>query len=385
MKPSEFDELVRQKFEQNDFEYNPQNWNLLSKKLEGNAKNRRINLMWWMPLIGVAASVTMAMGITTIIKNAAPESSEIKVEVTKSQTLQTENKKKTEIPKILVDSAIENTTNIGITYKKVNTVITKTDSNSIGISMAAFTNNYSFTTKKGQKKSFNTIDLLAKNEDGNLKKKIKEQPENKNYTFKQEETTYKCPKASIIISGGYNYGNLNNGYMIGATARRMINDKVYVESDIAFTSSNNTQRNEYIVYTHGNAARGSSRIAYASDIVNVNGITKISEQSYNLNYAQVTPSLGYKLMKRMNIGVGPDFQQMLVDNRPEPSKTYKGNIEVAPIFDIGFMAKSEYALSKKIKAAIYYREGINNIITPTNKYIDRNYVQCQIKWAVFNK
>ncbi len=385
MKPSEFDELVRQKFEQNDFEYNPQNWDLLTRKLEGNAKNRRISLMWWMPLVGVAASVTMAMGITTIIKNAAPESSEIKTEVSKSETPQSENKKKTELPKLLVDSLNENTANIGIASKKETIIITKSDSNSIGISMSAFTNNYSFTNKKDQKKTFNNYDLLAKKEDDNIKKKIKEQACNKNYTFKQEETAYKCPKASIIISGGYNYGNLNNGYMIGATARRMINDKVYVESDIAFTSSNNTQRNEYIVYTHGSAARGSSRIAYASDITNVNGITKVSEQSYNLNYAQVTPSLGYKLMKRMNIGLGPDFQQMLVDNRPEPSKTYKGNIEVAPVFDIGFMAKSEYALSKKIKAAIYYREGINNIITPTNKFIDRNYVQCQIKWAVFNK
>ena len=115
------------------------------------------------------------------------------------------------------------------------------------------------------------------------------------------------------------------------------------------------------------------------------GVLKTATQSYSLYYAQVTPSIGYKLAKRVSVGVGPDFQQMLVDNRPEINTAERGNIKVAPVFDMGFMGKTEVAVTKNIKAAVYYREGINNVITPTNKYIDRNYLQFQIKCAILNR
>ena len=137
---------------------------------------------------------------------------------------------------------------------------------------------------------------------------------------------------------------------------------------------------------HGMAAKYSS--AESNKTVAVPTAVSVMKQedvTYNLSYAQVTPSIGYQLMKRMSIGVGPDFQQMLVDNRPATDASYRGNIQVAPAFDVGFIGKSEYALTKKIKAAVYYRKGVNSIITLTDKYIDRDYVQFQVKCTIFNK
>jgi hypothetical protein len=37
MKPREFDELVRQKFDQNEFAYNPGNWDRLVEQMDGRA------------------------------------------------------------------------------------------------------------------------------------------------------------------------------------------------------------------------------------------------------------------------------------------------------------------------------------------------------------
>src|SRR6185312_9451687 len=69
MKPKEFDELVRQKFDQNDFEYNPRNWDKLAEELDGRAKKRNVIMWWWMPLAGVAASVALAMAIPAFMKH----------------------------------------------------------------------------------------------------------------------------------------------------------------------------------------------------------------------------------------------------------------------------------------------------------------------------
>ena len=65
MKPKEFDELVRRKFDQNDFEYNPANWDRLAEQLDGSAKKRSIAMWLWLPLTGMAASVAFAIGITS--------------------------------------------------------------------------------------------------------------------------------------------------------------------------------------------------------------------------------------------------------------------------------------------------------------------------------
>jgi hypothetical protein len=116
-----------------------------------------------------------------------------------------------------------------------------------------------------------------------------------------------------------------------------------------------------------------------------NGVLKTQDISYNLYYAQITPGIGYKIMKRMSVGMGPDFQKMLVDNRPATSEVDRGNLQVAPSFDVGFVGKTEYALTQRVKAAVSYRKGINGVINPSDKFIDRDYVQFQMRCTIFNR
>ncbi len=40
MKPREFDDLIRQKFDRSDFEYNPRSWDKLEDQLDGRLAHR---------------------------------------------------------------------------------------------------------------------------------------------------------------------------------------------------------------------------------------------------------------------------------------------------------------------------------------------------------
>ena len=430
MKPGEFDDLVRQKFDQNDFEYNPRNWDKLNEELDGKRKNRMM-LVWWIPLLGVAASVAMAFGVSAVLRQGSG--------VTDGGRTEYANLSATGTPaaaplaaRTLANSVAANNAAI---YNGITAHNATAQSNAhhhvlyaaavkakATVSATSASRNDDVTLQIDNTKTYNKkdADLNSKSlslfsastpkisanafakEDEYKKNRKKAVVVNKGYyTFKEVKEPWKTPKAAILLSGGVNYGNQSNGYTIGASARRMVNDHVYVEGEIAFVGTNNTSKesvyDKTITVTTNSGVP--SPVFGAKNSLNKNSTTeaapkatttsqdiyKTVEKPYNLYYAQINPTIGYKLMRRMSVGVGPDFQQMLVDNRPAASPAERGNIQVAPMFDIGFMGKTEYAVSKNIRAAVYYREGINNIITPTNKYIDRNYLQLQVKCTILNR
>ncbi len=435
MKPREFDDLVRQKFEQNDFEYSPKNWDKLSEQLDGRAKKRGL-LVWWMPLVGVAASVALAMGVTVVMRSGNDLKSGSAEFVAKSQTVKNLDKVNTGVENnVLTSVSIDNATiskkggvsrstritNLNTAQSNeqvqllVNNSATKTNETT-SFSSEEKTSEESYAVKPTLNNTPRTvksvhvnIDLLADNTELAKKEKAKKKVLLNNdkamYTFNEENRVANHSKTSIILSGGLNFGNRSNGYSIGASARRMVNDKVYVEGDVAFMGSSNTQEvlysekvssaslaktNSYggmIAARTGdvNAKNSGESAPKSTDNPGMTEVIKSNNVSYNLYYAQVTPSIGYKIMKRFSLGVGPDFQKMLVDNRPAPSTVDKGNLREMPTFDIGLVGKTEVAVTNNIKAAVYYRNGINNVITPMNKFIDRNYVQVQVKCTIFNK
>ena len=393
MKPREFDELVKQKFDEGGFEYKAQNWDMLAEELDGRAKKRGL-LAWLMPLVSMAASVALAMGVPSVLRESSGQLN--KGHVKYAQVLH--NAPAVPAPKVGTPATI-----VAGTIHTINKsrLINIEKTHKAAASLKETENTVAQEVVVNTTLRSNIIETFASKNEGTQKKKKLTISTKGYYTFLQEDAPKKVPKISIILSGGMNFGNQTSGYIVSATARRMINDKVYVEGDIAFIGSSNTQNILYaekntaatpesINNTTGLGAKNTKTSKYSSDkTVTTPEVPqetiKSGTKAYNLYYAQVTPSIGIKLMKRMSIGAGPDFQQVLVDNRPERSTVDRGNIKENPMFDIGFMGKTEYALTNNIKAAVYYREGINNVITPTNKYIDRNYIQFQIKCTIFNK
>lgn len=425
MKPGEFDDLVRQKFDQADFEYKPGNWEKLAEELDGQKKKNRGLLFWWMPLVGVAASVVMAFGVSVALRHGAylnaPAANQVqfasvqhnhkaiaanRIPVTQAGDITAQDVKAADPSVLPAEHNNDNHNDLTIAHA----------GNSAAAQAASAGEEKTTGRTSAIPGTFNTAgdnNIAFKNNDNNntlAKKKKAVIVNNGYYTFKDEDIVVKkAPKLAIILSGGVNYSSQSNGYMVGATARRMVNDKVYVEGDVAFIGTNNSHKVEYMDYTNnssggtiagnsnssaggfsakgvsGKSTDGAAKTTNGGGAGGPVGVLKTTDQSYNLYYAQVTPSIGYKVMSRLSVGVGPDFQQMLVDNRPAESTTDRGNIKVAPMFDIGFMGKTEVAVTKNMKAAVYYREGINNVITPTNKYIDRSYLQFQIKYNILNR
>jgi hypothetical protein len=386
MKPKEFDELIRQKFDQNDLAYDPRNWDRLEEQMDGRAKKRSIMMWWLMPLAGVAASVALALGVSTLLRQpgpASPASDEAYV-----QPFHSEQHTAIAQDRPLQDNSVaggEETAHNRLHLKAAKNTRRQHDENdgfairmenAIGYSAAA------------NKKSINLLKAPVSIEPKDKKKAPQVAIVDGISTFKQSEEQAKpAPKLSVILSTGISHGAQNSGYTAGATIRKMVNDKVYIESDVAFATSSNTHATLVQVTAGGTpAAKFTTAESNRTTVVKPIAPTyKEENQSYDLNYVQVTPSLGVKLARKMSIGIGPDFQQMLADNRPAPSAVDKGNIAVDPTFDVGFIGKTEYSVTKKIKAAVSYRKGINNVLTPMDKYIDRDYLQFQLKCIIFNK
>ena len=394
MKPKEFDELVRQKFDQNDFAYNPKNWDQLAEKLDGRAQKRRVIMWWWVPLAGMAASVALAVGIAPMIRQNMPRNSG-------TQTAIVQTKKFVQPAERPMQSQIV-TTEAAPMHKEAlyaNATRNQHQKHSVPEKTSDWFHvvlNSSTTPAAAKTDNFN----FAANNKSIPSAKIKKEEkvavrEGYNTFIPEEEAPAKAPKVQIILSGGYNHGNQNSGYMAGATFRRMLNAKVYIESDVDFATSSNSQSTEVWIPTAGKGTASAARHMTARNAAaeanktaaptTPQGSIKSEEEDYNLSYAQVSPSIGYKIISRMSVAVGPDFQQMLVDNRPAVSTVDRGNIQVAPVFDVGFVGKTEYSLTKKIKAGISYRKGMNDFINPVNKYIDRDYLQFQLKCTIFNK
>jgi hypothetical protein len=402
MKPKEFDELIRRKFEQNDFGYNPRNWDSLVEQMDGRSKKRSMMMWWLMPLAGVAASVALAVGVSPIMQwrdmrsaHATPHAKHATHHSIAATTSPAQAGNSAGLN--TVADHTDNTTAAGdnnTNAKKQHTAITQTAPERFAINLdAAIGNNSGAHTKKS---NFNLNSAVLQ---------VKKENENKNaladkegiHTFKPEAEIKKPSTFSVIISGGINHGSQSSGYAAGATVRKMINDKVYIESDVAFaTSTQTTAQYGYSMQVSGSSAAARPAAAARTTSTTTDGkaappIAPVWEsfettpQTYSLNYVQVTPSIGCKVMKKMSVGVGPDFQQMLADNRPAVNSYVTDNVKVAPTFDIGFVGKTEYNVTKTVKAAVSYRKGVNNILTPTDKYLDRDYLQFQVRCAIFNK
>ncbi|MES2701171.1 MAG: hypothetical protein V4649_00940 [Bacteroidota bacterium] len=400
MKPREFDDLVRSKFDQNDFAYNPGNWDRLTEQMEQGRDKKRSMFVWLgLPLASMAASVALAMGVTTLLRQGMPERAQGPAAYVQAAA----PARTSAVPQVLPQEPVKpadagNRNDAKATARKSSTQVAAVQSSHNN----ADNNTIAQFHIKLQEKTSGNNGLAMQSTAAEKKVAVQNaaQPRkkitlvNEGYNTFREEEVKRAPKLSIILSGGVNYGNHNNGYSAGATVRRMINEKVYVEGDVAFAKSSNMQTMSYMeeaapIVAMGKVGTAGAKVSSDEPVAVTPtappGIIRQKDVSYNLYYAQVTPSIGYKIMKRMSIGVGPDFQKALADNRPAPSTVERGTIQVAPLFDVGFMGKTEYAIAKQVKAAVYYRKGINNVLTPIGKYIDRDYVQFQVKCTIFNK
>ena len=84
------------------------------------------------------------------------------------------------------------------------------------------------------------------------------------------------------------------------------------------------------------------------------------------------------------MSVGGDFQQMLQNSANNETLLFSDgqDARLFPTFDVGVTGKTEINVTPSIQAGVLYREGLNNLIRNETRYVNRRYVQVQVKYSL---
>lgn len=187
-------------------------------------------------------------------------------------------------------------------------------------------------------------------------------------------------KTSLSLAGAYNRGSNNLGYMVGVNTRRSLGGKLYLEGDVAFASA----RNDLETY---NIDKNSLDVPTKKVLLTSGNSPKAlvgSEISKDLYYLQVTPVIGYQVMKNLSFGAGADVQRLFQSGDKTKFIVDKdaNAVKTAPGLDYGLVGKTEYTLFRSLKAGVQYRYGLNDVLAPGKDYINRSYLQVQLKLGI---
>lgn len=362
MKSKEFDDLVRDSFENARLPYNPQNWQKLAAVLP---EKRKMGIRYLLlPLASVAASVAMAIGITTWMNHGGDDHAV----VAKSATT-TRHIARTPAQQSLAAPAFEEV----IPFEPIAQQETPT-ALPVAQHIPAPRKEVVPVNKMEEQPvqeilvaSNNPVPSSIENTAGNV--------------FYQNLTPAKKEKRTYIsMNAGYNYGTLRNGYVMGFTVGRKLNETFYVESDVSIV---------------GNMAGNNTKLSFTTGTATATGkytdaptqITKTIEMQkyYNIFYVQVAPSVNMKLAPKMSVGMGADMQRLMMDKKLTVHTSDGNNKKTLPMYDMGVTLKTEYNLTREIKASLNYRKGLNQALSGNKQLLDRDYLQLQLKFNILNK
>lgn len=358
MKSKEFDDLVRGSFENARLPYNPENWQKLAAILPDRKKKTGIRYLL-VPLASVAASVAMAVGITTWVNHAGDNLTMAAKSANSSSHI-------ARIPTQHISAPIfEDITPFEPIAHSALPVAHKIPAPR----KEALQNN------KNEEQPVQEI-LIASNNP------LPSSSENTagNVFYQNLTPARKEKRTYISMNAGYNYGTLKSGYVMGFSIGRKLNETFFVEGDVSIVG-NMAGSNTKLSFTAGNpAATGKYTDAPAQ-------ITKTIQlqKYYNIFYVQVAPSVGMRLSPKVAVGMGADMQRLLQDKKLTVHTSDGNNQKTLPMYDMGITAKAEYNLTKEIKASLNYRKGLNQAIGGDKQLLDRDYLQLQLKFNILNK
>ena len=173
-------------------------------------------------------------------------------------------------------------------------------------------------------------------------------------------------RINISVAGGPNYGTINTGYAIGAAVDKKLTNKFGLEVAVAYvgnTASTSGTQSLPPFRPRGYFPSTTSPVVTSP-----------------LNYLQFAPLANYSLFPKFTLSAGVDLQRLLQVHGV--TVLYNDNTRVVPTMDLGMLLRTEYSMSPHIKAGLSYRFGANNLVSPGNNYLDRNYMQIQLKYKL---
>lgn len=248
-----------------------------------------------------------------------------------------------------------------------------------------------YLIKSSQEEEQEQVSTTSDREANYLKELITQSPNSYHnyYNLIEEEHPLKyIPKIeakpfSLGVTGAVNYGNQNSGYVVALSARQDLGKHFFVDGSVSMVY-NNTSDEVVGLPTSMKKADLLSPIPVQNAIQRevINHIPAV-----NTLYLQINPKIGYKIIEEVAISMGPDFQKLMNENHYSGFNYYAlsdhGVLSQLPSIDVGFTAQTEVDLSKNLKAGLLYRQGMNNLLnTHPNLYINRNYLQFQLKYSI---
>lgn len=393
MSPNEFDRLLREKFDNEMVTFNPDQWKRLASALP-KEKNRKLIYI----KLGSIAAALVLLGFGFLYFNDSNNSiaSVDKKEATPKASIIVSPDLKNDSPiklneptaktTISTPLKLDNLTSSTSIVKKnstkslhQNTISIKSLETQLAIQEPQVTHGFSETSEKF---------ILSKHDDvvNSSNQKIKEQISNsalsKTIQIADKELEIEDVKllaskrTSINLTGGVNYGSLNLGYMASISAKQNLSDKLFIEGSIGFL------QNQEVVSSN----MSSSQYSQILNNSNRGRPAKFSESPSGIYFLQLAPMVGYEIFKNLSVGAGADIQRNLegtIDNRAIVATEY--GFKMIPIWDAGVTTKAEIGLNRQLKAGIVYREGLNNLLSGTQNYYNRRYVQVQLKLKLYGK
>lgn len=390
MRPEAFDELIKTKYDQGDFAYNPRNWERLAEQLD-KKPNKKSRILLWLPMAAmvsfssIAASLAMIISLPALVHHKESPSLAAglhKPAPQKGQYIATP---------AAVNSIPASTTNNNNTSYVPKTIALnhKPEPNPFP-NLFLGTHNRQLLPNTINKELHLAETMLKGIPDNDAVPETRKRNASL-YAFTdnyyEPEQRKKSSRSSAGLIGGINYGTQATGYTFGVTGKTMISKKLYVEGDLAFVNSSGNGKTE----TSTNVLTPTAKLAATTKQLSITGnadpsapatqLINTKPANFTMYYAQFTPTVGYKVHERISVGIGTDMQQLIQNSATGEVMTDK----IVPQFDMGVVGKTEYTLNSRVKAGLYYRKGVTNLFVPSDRYMERNYMQVQLKYSIFNK
>ncbi|MBS1585060.1 MAG: hypothetical protein JSS82_05885 [Bacteroidetes bacterium] len=406
MKANEFDKAIRRAYEQGSFEYQPSQWERMAQQLT-EAEGRKRKSLAWLPFLSYAASVVFMVSVGAfLMRDSITRNTRVSGEAASDRNIVLVQ------PEVKQDALPQAGTNAQRPALRFPTPKAPTAQPSLIPQAQAPL--LAVAVPQYDEKLYSNADIVTPNAPRTTFKA----PKYIDFTSPIYEPMERehTGKTIISVSGGLNYGATNSGYSLGFTAFRKLGENIFVEGDFAFVNNLSGKRTELATEnayalaanataqsasptlgggaakpaatTHGTAARPSAATDHTDNNVTAPSPVvpvPVRGSHYNMYYAQVTPTVGYNVFKNLALSGGADVQRLLQNDQLMTVSENVVDAKLIPNYDFGFVGKTEYAISKQLKATVYYRHGLNNAISGSDKYIDRNYLQLQLKFSILNR
>ncbi len=380
MSNNEFDRLVAEKLKQTTFTYDPGDWDKLTVQL-AEARHKKRTVLFVYKVSGIAASLLVCMiGISLLLSKKETITTVSIRQHTASKIAMSapaipSTPIKTQAQNTIAITSANRSKTFTVTTKKTNNnqllvnanIIENTASNMAATPATSHDSENSAVAQTTLAEKFAQVDKKAT-------------PQQKSVALPlpgssiQEEVTVVRKNVNISVGGGVNYGTLNAGYALNAVADKRISNKMSIEVTMGYINNNSATVTSYGASNYGPSNGPTNNKGHI--VSNTSSNTTPTQ----LNYLQFSPVAGYNVSKNISVGAGADLQRLLQDH--ETAVIYNDKEKVAPMTDIGLLLKTDYAVTTRLKGGVSYRIGANNLISAGNNYIDRNYMQVQLKYRL---